>query len=495
MHFIKVSLSFGIALILGGCLVGPNYQPPENDVVDTWSSAETSDIVSSDAPLVQWWELFEDPLLNKYICMAAENNYDVLTATSNILQARALRQIAASSFFPQIGADVNATKTYFSKNGPIFAIGPSTGSVPGTVSTTTGLPFAAQIPQIQNLFNAIFDVSWEIDLFGKTRRTVEAADAVIGSTIEQRNDTLLSVMAEIALNYMELRGSQKRSKLIEENIDLLEKKSALVRKQFESGYVSRLDDENIQATLATERAKLPDIQAQIYRNIYTLSILTGAVPETLVEELLPPQPLPKVIETVAVGVRSDLLRRRPDVRKSERDLAAATANIGVAVASFFPTINLLGDGGFQSLMIKNLFTLGSRTWAIGGDINLPVFEGGRLSGNVKAKRAETAAVAYTYQQTVLNALEEAESAVVSYTQDLATSRELKMATDRYQDLVFLSKERNAKGLVNLLDLLDTERQLNEAEQSLLDSNITALLDLVSLYKALGGGWEMSFTEE
>lgn len=211
-----------LTVIFAGCAVGPNYTTPENDVVDTWASE--SDIASSDVPLIKWWEVFEDPLLNKYIGMAAEHNNDVLTATSNILQARALRQVAASSFFPIIGADVNATKTYFSKNGPIFAIGPSTGSVPGTVSPVTGLPFAAQIPQIQNLYNAIFDASWEIDLFGKTRRTVEAADAVIGHTIEQRNDVLLSVMAEIARNYMELRSSQKRSRLIEENIGILEKK-------------------------------------------------------------------------------------------------------------------------------------------------------------------------------------------------------------------------------------------------------------------------------
>ncbi len=481
-----------VLLILSGCAVGPNYKTPENTVADTW--ATNPDVVSSDAPLIKWWEVFEDLLLNKYIGMAAEHNNDVLTATSTILQARALRQVAASSFFPIIGADVNATKTYFSKNGPIFAIGPSTGSVPGTVSTATGLPFAVQVPQIQNLYNAIFDVSWEIDLFGKTRRTVEAANAVIGEAIEERNDTLLSVMAEIARNYMELRGFQKKARLIEQNIELLDQKFLLIRKQFETGYVSRLDDENIQATLATERALLPDIKAQIYQRIYTISVLTGAVPETLVDELLTPQPLPKAPDTVAVGLRSDLLRRRPDVRRVERDLAAATANVGVAVASFFPTITLIGDGGLQSLTLKKLFNLGSRTWAVGGDINMPIFEGGRLLGNLRAKRAETAATAHNYQQTILSALEEAESAIVTFTQALKTSQERKKATDRYQDLVTLSQERNSKGLISLLNLLDTERQLNESEQTLLDSDIAKLLDLITLYKALGGGWEMAFKE-
>ena len=211
---------------IAGCMVGPNYKTPKDDVADTWASPESSEVAMEEEPLVEWWEIFDDPLLSKYIAMAAEYNNDVLTATETILQARALRQIAASSFFPQIGADVNATRTYFSKNGPLFAIGPSTGSVPGTVSGATGLPFTVQVPQTQNLYNALFDASWEIDLFGKTRRSVEAADAVIGRTIEARNDTLLSVMAEIARNYIELRGFQKKGELIRENIALLEKKSS-----------------------------------------------------------------------------------------------------------------------------------------------------------------------------------------------------------------------------------------------------------------------------
>lgn len=470
-------------------MVGPNYTPPENNVADTWASSDVANTISYDPVTTKWWEVFEDPLLNKYIALAAENNNDVLTAMSRILQARALRKVEASSFFPQINADVNATRTYFSKNGPIFDIGLGDGAV----TDTPGLPFALQAPQTQNLYNILFDASWEIDLFGKTRRKVEAATALIGSAIEDRNDTLVSVMAELARNYMELRGYQEKARLIEENITLLEQKSCLIRKQFETGYTNRLDDEDILATLATERALLPDIQAKIYKNIYTISVLIGEVPESLIDELLTPKPLPMTPEEVTVGLRSDLLRRRPDIRKSERDLAAATANIGVAVASFFPTFTLFGAAGLQSLMLKNLFSLGSKTWAFGGDINMPIFQGGKLVGNLQAKKAETAAVAHTYQQTVLLALEETESIIVSYTQDLETAKEKKQATDRYQELVFLSSERNAKGLTNRLDLIDTQRKLNEAEQSYLDTNITKLVDLITLYKALGGGWEVDFS--
>lgn len=483
-----------LLLLVFGCTVGPDYKAPENTISNEWSSpAETA----AEPPLTEWWKVFNDPLLNKYIEMAATNNQDVLTAEAHILQARAIRQVTASSLFPQIIADVNATKTYFSKNGPVFAIGPSTAgtegvvspSTTGSVSGTTGLPFQVQVPQIQSLYNALIDVSWEIDLFGKTRRSIQAQDATIESTIEQRNDTLISVMAEVARNYVEIRSNQRRAQLIEENIDFLGQQARVVEKQLEYGYVSELDLENIQASLATARANLPDLIAQVYRGIYTLSVLTGNMPETLLEELLPVQPMPRAPEKIAVGLRSDLLRRRPDIRGSERALAAATANVGVAVASFFPTITLLGDGGFQSLSIKNLFTARSKTWAIGGDINLPIFQGGSLIGNLKASRAATEAAAHVYQQTVLQALEETESALIAHSQAIKTAQQLHEATEKRGQFVLITRERHEKGLVNLINLLESQIELNQTEQKQLDSDSAVLLDLILLYKALGGGWE------
>lgn len=483
----------GVALIACSCTVGPKYSAPENTVSDSWHTDENSHI-SADAPLVAWWEQFQDPLLTKYISLAAEHNKDVLTASSTILQARAFRKMDASSFYPQLGADVNATRTYFSKNGPVFSIGQSAGDTNDVTSSTTGLPFALQAPQTQNLYNILFDASWELDFFGKTRKKVEAADADIGRSIAERNDILLSIMAELARNYMELRSSQRLAQLIEENIQFLEEKAVLIRKQLTTGYVSRLDDESCRALLASERAKLPDIQAKIYQNGYAISVLTGEVPETLLGELLEFQPLPPVPEEVAVGVKSDVLRRRPDVRAAERALAAATAHIGVAIAEFFPTITLLGDGGLQSLMLKNLFSMGSKTWAFGGDLALPLFQGGRLKGNVEAKRAETAAAGYRYQQAVLTALEEAEGALIAFTQDLKTRIETRDMSQRYREITSLSNARNAKGLVSLLSVIDTKRQYNESEQAVLESDKSALLDCIALYKALGGGWEITDRE-
>lgn len=470
-----------LLVVLCSCSVGPNYKTPEDTISNAWASSP----VDSDAIKTAWWEAFGDELLIKYIKLAAEYNNDLLAATSNIYQARAMRMIVASAFFPKIGADINATRTYFSKNGPVFA-----GSdILGVDSNPSTLPFNLQAPQLQSLFNAVLDAKWEIDVWGKTRRAVEAASAYIGQAIEERNDVLLSIMAEIANNYIELRGYQREGKLISDYIALIEEEYLLIHKQYDAGYVSYLDDENIRATLAKERAKLPEIEAQIRKNIYTLSILTGSVPETLLEELLIYKDLPKVPETIAVGLRSDLLKRRPDVRKVERKLAEATAEIGVAVASFFPSIVFMGDIGFQSLSLSNLFSMGSKTWSGGGDFNLPIFQGGKLVGNLKAKKAKTEIAAKSYQQTILNALQETESAVTVYTQDLKIISEKKEAKNRYQDLLFLTKARFTSGLVSALELIDAERVYNQAEQDLLGSDVKTLLDTIFLYKALGGGWE------
>lgn len=472
-----------IALIITGCTLGPKYQAPENAVSDAW--IESPHIVL-EVPATEWWTQFNDDTLTKYINLAAENNKDVLTAASNILQARAFRKISASSFYPQIGADVNATRTYFSKNGPVFSIGQSTGDPTDTSSTTTGLPFALQTPQTQNLYNLLFDASWEIDFFGKTRKKVEAANALIGKSIEEHNDVLLTIMAELAYNYMELRSAQKRSELIQENITFLEQKAWLIKRQFQAGYVSRLDDENITAELLNERAKLPDVLAKIHRNAYAIAVLTGNTPDALLEELLIVKPLPLIPQQVFVGLKSDVLRRRPDVRAAERTLAAATANIGVAVAEFFPSVKLLADGGLQSLLLKNLFSLGSKTWAFGGDISLPLFEGGRLKGNLEAKKAETAAAGFSYQQIVLKALEEAEGALITYTEDLKKVRDQTSRAGHYCQITFLSYARNAVGLDSFLNVLDTKQQYIDAELAALDSKTQALLDCIRLYKVLGG---------
>ncbi|CRX38632.1 putative membrane protein [Estrella lausannensis] len=312
---------FWLIPFLCGCVVGPDYRAPR-PCIPEWESigAEASD----ETPVNEWWALFNDPLLESYIEMAKRYNKDIRIAEASILQARANRQMAASALYPQVIADLNATKTYFSKNGPIFAIGPAAGNPADTPSATTGLPGTVQAPQTQTLFNALMDVSWEIDLFGKNARGVEAAVAAIGRSFEDRNDILLSILAEVAKSYIEVRGMQQRMVLIEENITLLEENKNIVEANYRRGLVSRLDLERSEADLTSLRATLNGAIAEIYKGIYTLSLLTGNFPEALLDEMLPQRPLPELPEDIAVGLRSDLLRRRPDIRRAERNLAVAT---------------------------------------------------------------------------------------------------------------------------------------------------------------------------
>ncbi len=465
-------------------MVGPNYVPPDPWVPEWVDPGHFQVALPEECPPpTRWWEIFNDPFLNKYIDTASCYNNEVQIAEANILRARATRMVTASKLFPQIAADFNASRTYFSKNGPIVSLGTS------GINTSSGLPFEVQVPQIQNLFNATIDASWEIDLFGKTRRSVEVADALIGSACELRNDVLVTIFAEVANNYLNIRSQQRLGQLVSENIDLLEKNAEIVRLQVERGYRNQLDLERIEAELLTNQASLPGIYATIYQDIYALSVLTGFLPEVLLEELLPIQPLPMPPPNIAIGVRTDVLRRRPDVRLAERLLAAATAHIGVAVASFFPTITLTGQIGFQSLSLANLFQAGSKTWSIAGDVNLPIFQGGKLIGNLRVSEADALAAAYGYQQAVLNALQEAESGLVAYGQSLQATLIWSETIDKYQGIVDLTSIRYLRGLSNLIDFLDSERQLNSAKQNWLNSVNTSLLDLVALYKALGGGWE------
>ncbi|MBU6383358.1 MAG: efflux transporter outer membrane subunit [Verrucomicrobia bacterium] len=477
---------FWLALAMTGCMLGPNYHTPDINVSNHWETEAANSM-----PAQKWWEELQDELLNRYVEVASEYNYDIQAAEANILRARALRQIAASTLFPHINFDLNGTKTYFSKNGPVFAIGQAAGNPADTSSTTTGLPFAIQTPQIQNLFNALFDASWELDFFGKNRRAVESAVAELESRIAQRDDILLSVQAEVARNYIDLRGFQRRTHLLEQNIALYEQHAAIIRMAVDVGYANQLDLENIEAQLASAKGALPDAMAEVYRAIFTLSILIGRPPETLVEELFTPAPLPMAPNHVAVGCRSDLLRRRPDVRVAERKLAEATANIGVAVASFFPTVTLLANGGWQSLMLPQLFNWGSRTWAYGADVNMPIFEGGNLVGNLHFTQAEQAYYAAQYQQAVLSALQDAEKNLRNYVETAQSSVEYDQNVRHNELVVAITRERFLKGLINRIDLLNNEKQLISAQLTQLDSKMAELFALIALYKSLGGGLNLS----
>ncbi len=469
---------------LSGCKVGPNYHPPQNDLPDEWSAAAALPNIplAIDPPPVFWWDIFNDPLLNKYIQIAANYNNDLLKAEAAIFQARAARQVSAAPLYPKLSVDLDGFHLFLSRNGLIDAFAATeTGPVAAAAGRTP--------PQKFNIYNNFLDASWELDIFGKTRRGVEAAQAQLESTIEQKNGILISVFGEIARNYIELRSAQEQQLLLEKNVALLQKNVEIIQKRYSTGYSNLLDLEQIEIQLNQALSALPAVTTSIYRSIYSISVLIGDLPESLLEELLPIQPLPELPLCLSTGLRSDLLRRRPDVREAERNLAAATANIGVAVASFFPTVTLTGIFGLDSLRLSNLYSANSKSWIYGADINMPLFQGGKLIGNLNIAEAQAAAFEFAYQQIILTALRDTETALIAYGEDLKTTEELKKIVAGNQKLTDLNKQRYTKGLVSQLDDLNSQLILNNAELSLLQSQTSALLDLVSLYKALGGVWE------
>ncbi len=478
---------FGVLLLsLTGCAVGPKYNPPEITLSDEWSLNDLykTDFLQADVS-VRWWEIFQEELLTKYIEKAASHNYTVLIAEQNIIQARALKTITASQLFPQLSADFDGSKTYFSKNGPIFA-GPSL--VQG-VSGMTGLPFQIQIPQIQSLYDALIDMRWEVDIFGRIRKGVEARLAEVQKAADDKNNVLISVFAEIALNYMELRTAQQIGKLFEHNIRLLEESLSIEESRQKSGYSKTLDVLKSEADLAYARAELPFAYAKIYQSIYAISVLIGERPEALLPELLPISRLPELPDEIAIGIRSDLIRRRPDVNAAERSIAAATANVGIAVASFLPIFTLGGDIGYQSLKIANLFSGMSKTWSIGGDVNMPLFQGGRLIGNLRLSESQAVAAAQNYQQTVLSALQEVETALARYSSDATVVRELRTASQKDALALEIADQQYQQGYIDEVTRIGSQKKLNDARELEVEGQRLALRDLVVLYKALGGGYE------
>ena len=473
-----------ILLLLSGCAVGPDYQT----IVDVPSIEEWADPgnasqldICTEEPYADWWKNFNDPQLDAYIEMAACYNNHLQAAESNILIARAIKREQIANFFPQINLDNTLIRSGYSKNGPLFYI-ENLGTLGPAVP-------AIQVPFYQTLYTTLFDAAWEIDLFGKNARATEAAERELESVIESRNDILVSLLAETARNYVEVRAAQAQAELTKQNIEYVSKNLSLTEDRYRKGLDSLLDVSRSKAILENLQANLSTYEAQIYSSIFSLSILTGQDPEALLCEMLPIKPLPSPLYELCIGLKSDLLLRRPDVRRAERNLAQAVAQIGMAKASFFPSFTFLGSGGLQSLQLRNLFRARSAQWSYGFDFNIPIFEGGYLMAQYQGAQANAQSAAFEYHETVLEALRDAETSLVSYAEDLEALSYLTNSTANYKQVRDLSFNQYQSGLINLMAFLDRENDLINAELTLVSKKLQALIDLISLYKALGGGWQ------
>ena len=464
-----------LALALAaGCTVGPNYATPKGQLPAAWAgpipqgAAQTA--ASADAALAQWWTVFGDATLTSLIRRAVASNLDLQLAESRIRQARASRGIAVAA----LGPTVNLTGSVTRSKAPGTDNGPG-GAVEGKIS---------------NMWQDGFDAAWEADVFGGARRGVEAATANVQSAIASRDDVLVTLVAEVAVDYMDLRSFQARIAVAQDNLKAQQHTSDITQQRFMGGqgFASALDVANAKAQVATTTAQIPLLESSAQQTIYALSILLGEAPGALVEELSQARPIPVAPPAVPVGVPSDLLRRRPDVRAAEANIHAATAEIGVATADLYPRFNLTAGGGFQGNHAEALTDWISRFWSIGSSASWQIFSSGAVTSNIEVQKALQDQSVITYRQTVLAGLQEVENALIASTKDQERRAALEDAVASNRKAVELSTELYTEGLSDFLNVLQAQGALFSTQDALTQSDQAVSEDLVALYKALGGGW-------
>ena len=464
-------IAVGCVLTLSGCTVGLDYVQPEIAEPDAWHAAAVEGLEDGEATLQTWWQVFDDDLLNDLVMRSGAGNLNLREALWKVEEARALRGVVSSNKKPQVGFSADANRSQPSENGALGDFAPEDGFAAGsTFATDVG-------------------ASWELDVFGRIRRQVEAADAATQATVEAYRDVLVSLYAETALAYVNVRASQERLRIAHANVEAQENTLQLTRDRFDSGLVSALDVSQAESNLANTYSLIPVIERDINEGLNRLAVLLGEHPGALHAELDDDAPIPQEPKTVAVGLPTELLRQRPDVRRAERLLASQTAQIGVATADLYPTFSLAGFLGLEALSAGDLLSSDSVTWDIGLPIRWNIFSGGRIRSQIRAEEARTNQLLASYEQTVLNALEESENAMVAYVKEVQRRERLAQAVDATQRSLELVLTQYTAGLTDFQNVLDTQRTLLLREDELAVAEGLVVGNLVRLYRALGGGWD------
>jgi NodT family efflux transporter outer membrane factor (OMF) lipoprotein len=459
-------------VIVGGCTVGPDYEEPElPNVPDAWHAAITEGVLEGEAPLQTWWEVFDDPTLSSLIARAGEKNLTLREAVWRVEEARSLRGVVAGERVPQVGLDASALRSDLSKNGPLGGALPEDAFEPA------------------DLYDLGVGASWELDIWGRIRRQVEAADAQIGASVEDYRDVLVTLYAEVATNYVNVRSLQERLRLAHENVEGQQRTLKLTGDRFDSGLVSALDVAQAESNLANTRSLIPNLEQQLAVALNRLAVLLAMNPGALDEELSKDAPIPVEPDAVTTNLPADLLRQRPDIRTAERRLAAQTARIGVATAELYPKFSLTGFLGLQSTEAGDLFSSSSVNWSIGLPIRWNLFAGGAIRSQIDAEKARTEQLLANYERSVLLALEEVEDALVSYDKEVIRRAHLAESVDATQRSLELVLTQYRAGLADFQNVLDTERSLLLRQDDLAASEGLVIKNLVDLYRALGGGWD------
>lgn len=465
-------------LILCACTVGPNYIKTESNINPQWHSASKKQKqAASEQVTIAWWRQFKDPLLNQYIQTLVCTNLDVQSALLRIEQARAIRGIDTSDAYPQIGSRASVTNERISKTGRAL------GSLP------PNLPGISLIPLKRDVYEPRFDMSWELDVFGRIRRINEARTADIAAAIENSRAIKQSLMAELGRNYFQLRSLQEQRLILKKNIEIQTKRAQISTEQRKAGAVDDLAEDSAYIALKTQEAQLPLLNSQIQAKAYQIAVLLGKPPETLSAELNKVKTLPQASPSVKTGLRSELLRRRPDVRASERQIAVASAEIGVAVADLFPRFSLNGYYGVESLFWKDLFSKPNQIWTIGPFMQWAILQGGQIQQNIKLKKIQFHEKVIQYEKTVLLALQEAETTLDQYNKAQQSLNLLKLAQRKASQSMQLASQRFEAGEDGINALLNAKESLLNAQLNLVNSRSDNIDKLILFYKALGGGWQ------
>lgn len=473
-----------VAAALYGCAVGPDFATPDPGLprVSFFGRPEPL-VIEPDAPPsfdTKWWRQFRDPVLCSLIDRAIAGNLDVHAATARLWESRAQRNSAASALFPAINASAQYQREQLSNNGVV-----------SLASQFTGSPI--HIPPI-SIWQVGFDASWELDIWGRVRRSVEAAQAQAQSLEYRRRDTLIATIAEVARDYADLRGVQAQIAIAKANLASSADIGALTRIRAERGVANYLDVENAAAQVESVRAQLPGLVNQESALIDAIGRLLDQPPLALRDELAHPGPILFTPPRAPVGVASDLARRRPDIRRAEAELHAATANIGVAVAEFYPSFKLNGSVDLNALDAKKLFRASSLQYQFGPTVSVPIFDGGRLKSQLDLREAQQQEAAINYHKAVLTAWTEVVDALVAYRTEQARHARLKRQAAHQREALALAQARYNNGVSDFINVLDAERSLLQAELQEAQSAATVSTNFVQLYKALGGGWEETFPD-
>ncbi|GAB6142256.1 multidrug efflux RND transporter outer membrane subunit OprN [Methylosoma difficile] len=462
----KPLIYLGACLALSACAVGPDYQPPQTVAPKQFANA-SADGMTSKSVEIRWWEKFADKTLNDLVNDGLRANPDLRIATANLREARAARQLSQFDFYPTVTMSASEKSMLRSK---------------GIFGGTTN-------PSSFDLLNTGFDATWELDFFGRIRRSVETQTAEMESFDAQRRDVIVSLVAELARNYFELRGTQHQLSVARKNADNQAATLKYTQARLNGGQGTALDTARAEEQLNSTLAIIPPLESSVRRSIHHLSVLVGKAPEQLYGNLETDAPLPQAPNIIGIGDPAKLLQRRPDVRVAERGLAAATAQIGVATADLFPRVSFVGNVALEARSFAGLGASGGDTYSFGPSIRWAAFDLGRVYTRIKAADAHAEGQLATYEKTVLGALEETENALLEYGKLQQRRDYFRAAVTAGEKAAHLARLRYQDGVADFLVVLDAERRLLETQDRLAQTETATATALVAVYKALGGGWE------